>query len=361
MAANAHSFGPGSTVRITKGTFSGFEGRLQEIDEASHKARVVIDMFGIQTPVEVPADDLELVEKPEETAPTGSAAEAAAIRLQSQLWSWVQRQRRSAWRPGVVEGDSGPTASKFAGIPRLKEGEPWPTCGACSARMPLLVQLNLSELPTRQFGQGLLQLFYCTNAEACRHDGRPFAPWQLVRVLEPEYLERKPEAAELPQPAASRAPGAEPPDDLLSFSDVDMFVGSPQTITRWECVDDFPSRPDMRDLGLIHELLPKETGDVYRIELEAEGLSGELKADDFDLLAETLEGDKLAGWPCWKQPRQDPYPACPECGEPMRRLVFQLESGEHLPEIFRHAEKPRGYILQCRTHKSIVTFRCDSG
>lgn len=45
--------GPGSPVRITDGPFKGFEGKVAEIDEARGKLKVLVSMFGRETPVEL--------------------------------------------------------------------------------------------------------------------------------------------------------------------------------------------------------------------------------------------------------------------------------------------------------------------
>lgn len=43
----------GSPVRITDGPFKEFEGKVGEIDEARGKAKVLVSMFGRETPVEL--------------------------------------------------------------------------------------------------------------------------------------------------------------------------------------------------------------------------------------------------------------------------------------------------------------------
>ncbi|MEK7665149.1 MAG: transcription termination/antitermination protein NusG [Patescibacteria group bacterium] len=48
----------GSPVKITDGHFKGFEGKVSEIDEARGKIKVLINMFGRDTPVEL--DSLQI-------------------------------------------------------------------------------------------------------------------------------------------------------------------------------------------------------------------------------------------------------------------------------------------------------------
>lgn len=43
----------GSPVRITDGPFKEFEGKVSEVDEARGKVKVLVSMFGRETPVEL--------------------------------------------------------------------------------------------------------------------------------------------------------------------------------------------------------------------------------------------------------------------------------------------------------------------
>jgi len=43
----------GSLVKITDGPFKGFEGKVSEIDEARGKVKILISVFGRETPVEM--------------------------------------------------------------------------------------------------------------------------------------------------------------------------------------------------------------------------------------------------------------------------------------------------------------------
>ena len=46
-------FSEGDSVSITGGSFDGFIGTVQEINKDKHKVRVLISMFGRETPIEV--------------------------------------------------------------------------------------------------------------------------------------------------------------------------------------------------------------------------------------------------------------------------------------------------------------------
>jgi len=43
----------GDTVKIVEGPFKNFEGKISEVDEAREKVKVLVSMFGRETPVEL--------------------------------------------------------------------------------------------------------------------------------------------------------------------------------------------------------------------------------------------------------------------------------------------------------------------
>ena len=51
----------GDTVRITDGPLSTFTGTVEEIEPEKNKVRVVVSMFGRETPVELELDQVEVV------------------------------------------------------------------------------------------------------------------------------------------------------------------------------------------------------------------------------------------------------------------------------------------------------------
>ena len=55
------SYRLGDTVRITDGALESFLGTVDEIDLDSGKVRVVVSMFGRETPVELELDQVEVV------------------------------------------------------------------------------------------------------------------------------------------------------------------------------------------------------------------------------------------------------------------------------------------------------------
>ncbi|KKP88915.1 MAG: transcription antitermination factor [Parcubacteria group bacterium GW2011_GWA2_36_10] len=43
----------GESVKITDGPFKDYEGKISEVDEARGKAKVLVSMFGRETPIEL--------------------------------------------------------------------------------------------------------------------------------------------------------------------------------------------------------------------------------------------------------------------------------------------------------------------
>ena len=53
----------GDRVRITDGPLSTFTGTVEEIDPEKNKVRVVVSMFGRETPVDLELDQVEVQDK----------------------------------------------------------------------------------------------------------------------------------------------------------------------------------------------------------------------------------------------------------------------------------------------------------
>lgn len=234
--------------------------------------------------------------------PEGPAAHPLE-RLRTRLASAA----RPAFLPEVESGEDDPSGSKFAGTPRLAEGEGWPRCGHCQNPMQLLIQLDLGATPglAELCGtSGWLQVFYCrqpgTFCEQVGDDAfSPFGRFQLARVHHVA-------------PGAAQAPGESGPSAPLA----------PRCIRGWREVLDlpWPSEP------------PARTGVTFTEEEAARAfdhLTGDGPYGDDPPL--THGGDKLLGWPVWLQ-GYDPVP-CPACQVPMRQ-VLQLASRGHLEHDF---------------------------
>lgn len=55
------NFTPGEAVNITDGPFKGFDGSISEIDEQKGKIKVLVNIFGRETPVELDSLQVEKV------------------------------------------------------------------------------------------------------------------------------------------------------------------------------------------------------------------------------------------------------------------------------------------------------------
>jgi len=227
---------------------------------------------------------------------------------------FLEPYRRQAWFPKVVEQDAPCSASKFSGLPALAKDETWPCCANCGEPMQLFLQIHSQDLPEQAdaaFGQGYLQVFYCTNSEQeCEVECEayfPFAKSTLVRVV--DYAQN--DLAELVESPVKEA-----------FSE--------KQIVGWAVKDDFPSWEEQRELG------------VSLTDQQAETLSES---------GAPHSGDKLLGWPYWVQGVE--YPNCPECGEPMK-LIFQIDSEDHLSYMF--GDVGCAHVTQCEVHKDQLTI-----
>ena len=221
--------------------------------------------------------------------------------------------KRAAWKPIVEDGDGWSLASKFSGVPYLKAGEEHPRCKNCRESLQLFVQLNLDELPEparSEFGDGLLQMFYCTSEEPLCEDECdayfPFSESVLVRIVQPDA-------------AQTASPGVAPTKEFFP----------PKLIVGWQESEDYPNPEEAESLGI------------------------ELSEDEQEPLYEAFPqtGDKLAGYPAWVQGIE--YPNCPTCDKQMR-LVFQIDSEDNLPYMF--GDVGCGHITQCETHKEQLAF-----
>lgn len=220
---------------------------------------------------------------------------------------------RVAWVPYTIEGGAGLTGSKFGGRPWLDADEAWPTCGHCGEKMQHFLQLNLEELREplgRDMGEGLIQLFYCTNesprCEIEAHFGESFAEGKLARWR--------------PSPQGPPNLEAEGPDESVPE----------RGIAGWDPFEDEPVAGEFHDLEIPWEQDLREYGE-YRA---------------------PLEGDKLGGWPLWIQSID--YPSCSICGTQMEMLL-QVDSEDNLPWMF--CDRGCGQLMVCPAHHDQVTFQ----
>ena len=55
------SYGVGDSVKITDGALASFIGTVEELDADRGKVKVVVSMFGRETPVELELDQVETI------------------------------------------------------------------------------------------------------------------------------------------------------------------------------------------------------------------------------------------------------------------------------------------------------------
>ena len=250
----------------------------------------------------------------------------------TQLEPWLAKQRRPAWKPVLQDGDGPPTSSKFSGMPWISGDHPWPDCGLCRRPLQLFLQLNLEDLPQELglvFGTGLLQLFYC-----CRRECQGMGGWEpfrndlsRVRVVHPEGTG-----------STSDIPGRD------GYFPAKRMIG-------WTRFLDLPKPCEHKDLGLKYTY--NFTDATVKLECVDLGLVFEDVRDAYlaETIANSLLGDKLAGWPAWIQNVE--YPSCIRCERPMAH-VFQVDSECGVP--FKFGDAGCGHITQCPEHKDVVAF-----
>lgn len=251
---------------------------------------------------------------PATRAPKPGPTPAQLQLLRAQVLKLVAPLIRPTFIPRVQENSIGPTAgSRFCGPAALKPGEPWPTC-PCGAPMQLFLQLNSADLPAaagKPFGDGVLQLLYCTSCD----DPDPFSNAHLARILplSPDLrLESRPDVPNDPTfPAAA--------------------------IIGWE--GGGPPAGDLPNNEELHELkinLSREQEDALY---------------DTDEDRPPIDGDKLLGWPDWVQGVD--YPNCPRCNTRMQ-FLFQIDSEDNIPYMF--GDCGVGHLFICPTHRDVLAF-----
>lgn len=229
---------------------------------------------------------------------------------QELLEAQIRNAERTCWKPVTEPRDGGCAISKFGGLPYLHLAEAWPRCGNCNQPLQLFVQLDSSTAPMTLPFTGLLQFFYCTNAQAeCEMKCDAWAPRArstYLRVVHPEgegqVVQRLPASASF----ASR------------------------TIKSWSKSHDYPHYEDCLQSGIvIPDYLINDIVEAYAPQ----------------------EGDKLLGWPSWVQGAE--YPSCPVCDSRML-VLFQVASEDNVPYMF--GDMGTGHISICPNHPAELAF-----
>lgn len=240
--------------------------------------------------------------------------------------AWRTKHARRAWKPVCVERTG--QGAQFGGSPFLARGERWPLCKGCSQPMQLFVQLPLASLPagTPIRGEGILQLFYCSQDDGTCETWAPFSGAHVVRLL------------------TGPAVVAPPPADLEAFP--------VRSVERWQELVDYPHPEEHGRLGITYAYdFPKKRVDVSCKELGLALRDLGFEPDVAQQIGDAEMGDKLGGWPAWVQSIE--YPKCPTCGREME-LVFQVDSEDNVPHMFGDAGC--GHITQCPDHPQVLAF-----
>jgi transcriptional antiterminator NusG len=53
----------GDTVKVTDGPLSGFMGTVDELEPDKDRVRVIVSMFGRETPVDLELDQVEIIKE----------------------------------------------------------------------------------------------------------------------------------------------------------------------------------------------------------------------------------------------------------------------------------------------------------
>lgn len=294
--------------------------------------------------------------------PDGSIQHLPAMDL---LATKLDSFKRKAWFPITVTGDGERNASKFAGHPWLNADESYPLCSMCHKPLRFFLQLNLDQLPSalgNKFGNGILQLFYCTNEDRMcesNYGWEPFSDCKLVRII---------------QPTETTADVEVPKQTTESSAAIVKGEFLPQLIVDWKELDAYPDWADVEEFQQV-QLSQAELNGVFESEEFAAVLAdypmsqevfrqklaygNSWAINSFMLLfrMHPPEADRLAGYPRWVQEVE--YPNCPVCDRLMDQLVFEFASDDHVP--FLWGDVGTGYFLQCPDHLEQVMFTWQCG
>jgi len=226
----------------------------------------------------------------------------------------LEKHKRTAYLPVLNDvAKTFSTHSKYGGYPYLRNENDWPICENCKKHMPLFLQLNLSELPTKK-DNGLIQLFYCTNVEEnCESELDAFFPFSKASACRKINIENS--SAEIQ------------PNSLEIFDE--------KRIVNWEAKDDYPHPEEysLRDIDVDIDI-----DDIYEL----------MEERDCGL---TISVDKLFGWPYWIQSEEYPYDRKTES---QMELVYQMGESEIIPYMFGDAGI--GHITQSPDNDEELAF-----
>jgi len=210
----------------------------------------------------------------------------------------------------------------FGGYPYLRNNKDWPICSKCNNHMQLFSQINMSQIPAKddtedyevnnQVGNStLVQLFLCTNEKSeCIYDCETWEPFSKDSVC--------------------RTIQTDGPSKEIQPLIEDLFPE--KQVLSWQAHKDYP----------IYE---ERVLDNLKYEEEVNEMMDE--RTEF----ETLEGEKLYGWPFWVQGEE--YPNDRKSGKQME-LLLQLDSERNLPYML--GDSGIGHITISPDNKDEVAF-----
>lgn len=252
-----------------------------------------------------------------------------------QLWESL---KKTAYRPLFANGNCHPSFSvhsKYNGYPYLRNKDDWPCCSCCGKVMPLVFQLNLSEIPVVWKENALVQYFECITRNAAGSTCEPGYPKNNSSLL------RKVEI---------NTPPVQVPIDFNQWLGVqDSFskiilkrISQEHSIVGWQPFDDYPSLVDFNEkMDYLNATIGEEAMDFLWENLEV--------LEEMEHKHCSPE-DKLLGYPCWSQTEQ--YPR--ERGGEME-LFFQISglvTSNKSAIAFRDGE--RGMFFQNRDSGDMV-------
>ncbi len=252
--------------------------------------------------------------------------------IRATVLSKLAQFKRKSWKPLVREGEDIPASSKFGGTPVLCHGESWPLCGACQSPMRFFFQLDSQDLPSTEvqiFGNGILQLFYCSSYECDVHSDHParfpFNPRVLVRIIDRDLV-----TSEVIEPKMT--------DPFHYDWKIEDNFFRARFIVDWEEIDDYANFIERERL----EFYLNDYDDDFEIDDDEEyNLAHDL----------SYPKDKLSGWPDWCNGKE--LVECPSCQREMN-FIFQLASEDNLPYCWGDVDNE--FIFQCPEHREQITY-----
>lgn len=206
----------------------------------------------------------------------------------------LEKFKRIAFVPNVISSERAHSDhSKYGGLPYLRNQNDWPTCVNCGKHLTLFLQLNLRQFPVRQ-EEGLIQLFYCTNEERdCANQLNAFQPFSQAVVC--------------------RRINVNLASAIVDSTSSEVF--EEKLIVSWSPRDDFPHWEERHVLHL------DQLAYCYEVIDQIDAMQ----------LFDTIEEDKLFGWPFWVQAEEYPHD---RTTNKRMELLFQIGLSKHIPFDF---------------------------